>query len=363
MTDTGAKAFRWAIFGTGQVARKFALDLAGAGAPAILHSVASRDPGNARAFAAQLGVARAADSYAAALEGADIVYIATPATLHEAHARMAIAAGKAVLVEKPFASDAAAAQRIAAAAAEAGVFCMEAMWTRFQPLLGELRARIAAGALGDPLGLEARFMAATPPAPGLALYDPAGGGALLHRGLYPLSLAHFLLGGIARVQAAAAIGATGVDEDCALTLTHKSGALSTLRASLRTSGPEGAVLFGTRATLAIEGPIWRPTGALLMPVRPALPPRGARRFEAFRESTTGLRVAGLLGTLRGSGRRGSTRIAAPFAGNGYRHQALAVMQALREGRTEDPRMTLADSIAILDAVDAARAAWQQGDRA
>lgn len=362
MSDPGDKPFRWAILGTGPVARKFALDLRQLGDRAALQVVASRAPENAARFAADLGVADVAPDYAAAA-GADVdvdaVYIATPPARHEDHALLAIAAGHAVLIEKPIALDADAAGRIADAARAANVFCMEAMWTRFQPLLGSVKARIDAGEIGDLCGFEARFMAANLPDPKASLFDPErGGGALMHRGIYPLSLARFLLGPVADAQSLGRVGDTGVDEDSALLLRHGSGAISTLRSSLRANGAEGMTVYGTTGTLHITGPVWRPTGAVLMRTRPGpAAPGGARRFEGFRESGAGLRLSGALGRVRGALGRGQIRIRAPFSGNGYHYEAAAVMQAVRQGHTEDPRMPLSESIEIMQIIDTARAGW------
>jgi predicted dehydrogenase len=125
---------------------------------------------------------------AAAVTPADVaaVYVATPAALHEEHALMAIAAGTAVLVEKPLAHNAAAALRIAEAARAAGVFAMEAMWTRFLPLTVTLHDRLTAGALGEPRAFAAEFMGSDRPDAGTSRFDPVQGGALLHRGVYPV---------------------------------------------------------------------------------------------------------------------------------------------------------------------------------
>ena len=358
MTDDRAGPFRWAILGTGDVARKFVLDLRQLGGRAVAQVVASRDPGKARAFAASLGLPQAAPDYAAAIAAdVDGVYVATPPALHEPQALAAIAAGRAVLIEKPLALDAASALRIAGAAEAAGVFCMEALWTRFQPLPQAIRARIEAGDLGEIRGLDARFLAANRPEPGQSLFDPArGGGALRHRGIYPLSLARFWLGPVAEAQAHVRRGETGVDEECLLTLRHASGALSSLRSSLRVQGPEGATIHGTRGTLVIEGPIYRPTGAVLWPTRPSGGAAGGpRRFEAFRESATGLGLSRALAGLRAGLGRGRQRIRAPFAGNGYHYQAEAVRQAVAAGQTGSALMPLAESLEIMAIVEAALA--------
>ena len=355
MTDYRSGPFRWAILGTGSVSRKFALDLRQLGGAAEIACVASRDPENARRFADTFGGVPVADYEAAAVADVDALYIATPPALHEPHALMGIRAGKAVLVEKPFASDAGAARRIAAEARAQGVFCMEALWTRFQPLAGEIRSLVASGKLGEIRGFDARFMGANRPDSGVSLFDPEQGGALIHRGIYPLSMAHFLLGPVAEMQSMARLGEAGVDEDSVLILRHEGGALSTLRASLRAAGPEGATLWGTAGTLHIEGPIWRPTGALLQPVTAAGAPGAPRRLEAFRESHAGQRISHRLGQIKRLVQRSGTRVSAPVAGNGYHYEAQAVMQAVAKGLTEEPRMTLDDSIALVELMDRARA--------
>lgn len=364
MSDYQDRPFRWAILGTGPVARKFALDLRELRDRAVLQTVASRSADNAARFARDLGVANIAPDYAgAACADVDGVYIATPPHLHEEHALLAISAGKAVLIEKPVALDAAAARRIAAAAKAANVFCMEAMWTRFQPLLGSVKVQLDAGAIGEVRGFEARFMAANKPDPKTGLFDPQrGGGALMHRGIYPLSLSRFLLGPVLESCALGRTGDTGVDEDSALMLRHESGAISTLRSSLRAAGNVGAVIYGTTGTLYLNGPIWRPTGATLIRTKATAGGSGKpRRFEAFRESGAGLRLSGALGHLRGALGRGQTKISAPFAGNGYHYQALAVMEAAAQGRTEAPLMPLAQSIEIMEIIERARAGWPTGD--
>jgi predicted dehydrogenase len=347
--------FRWAILGTGAVARKFVLDLRHLGGQAVAQVVASRNPDNARAFASTLGVADVAADYAAAVQGqVDGVYIATPPALHEAHALLAIAALKPVLIEKPIATDAAAARHIAQAAEAAGVFCMEAMWTRFQPLIGTVCAQINAGALGEIRGFEGRFMTANVPEE-TSLFDPEQGGALMHRGIYPVSLARFLIGPVVETRSLTISTTNGVDEDTAVLLRHENGALTNLRASLRATGPDGCAIFGTKATLYLDGPIWRPTGARIRPTTPLKSGRGGpRRFEGFRESGLGLRLSGGLARTRAALGSGEIVLKSPFSGNGYHYQAQAVMQAVAEGQTKDMRMPLAESIEIMEIMDQIR---------
>lgn len=349
-------SFGWAILGTGAVSRKFAFDARAAGMG--LAAVASRDLNNAAGFAADLGVPVAVSDVAQAIAapGVDAVYVATPVTLHEEHALAAIAAGKPVLVEKPFAHDTAAAQRIAAAARAADVFCMEAMWTRFQPLPLRIKDLIKKGKIGTPIGFEGRFLSATEVNTAMGAFDAKrGGGALLHRGVYPLSIAQMLLGPAKLQHVIAHIGETsGVDEDIHLTIQHDSGARSTMRASTMSFGPEASAVYGTEGWIEIEGPIWRPTGAVLHNA-PAYPsgPAQAKKMEAFRESSTGVKIASGLALIKKLRGKHQQRIRAPFAGNGYQHEAIAVRDAVAAGLKEHEVMPLDESIAMMQLVDAA----------
>lgn len=357
-----ASPFRWAVLGTGEVSRKFLLGLQAAPGHSVV-AVASRNPDNAARFARETGAGAAVDyATAAAHPEADAVYVATPPSEHEAHAGLAIAAGKPVLIEKPFAMDGAAAARIRDAAREAGVFCMEAMWTRFLPLLDAVRADLAAGGLGDLQGFTGGFTGSDAPDAGASLFDPArGGGALMHRGIYPLSLARHLLGPVADLQATARLGDTGVDETMALTLTHESGAISTVTAGLRAAGTNRATLYGTRATIEIAPPIYRPFAArrlALAPRRGGTGGSGGGRLAGIKEGGTAQGLNQRLARLKAFVKPPGQGIAAPFAGNGYHYEAMAVAGAVAAGQTEHALMPLDESVEIMDLVDRARATWQ-----
>ena len=97
------------------------------------------------------GIERAHGSYAAILADpdVDVLYVATPHAQHSAVALAALRAGKAVLVEKSFTATTDGTRAVVAVARETGVFAMEAMWTRFQPAVVELRRLIADGAIGE----------------------------------------------------------------------------------------------------------------------------------------------------------------------------------------------------------------------
>ena len=360
MTSFASRPFKWAILGTGPVARKFALGLKLLKGAAELQAVASRNPENARDFARALG-GPAFETYEDAVgQEVDAVYIATPPALHEAHAELAFAAGRPVLIEKPLAADAASARRIAAKAAEHGLFAMEAMWTRFLPLMETARRDIEAGALGELRAFDAAFLRATKPNGANSLFDPVrGGGALLNRGVYPLSLARFLMGPVTEVQCLARLAETGVDEDCSLMVRHASGAISTLRSSLRTSGEPPMVVYGTTGTLRFEGPVWRPLGAKIMSVTADHGMSAPARFETLRETPLAQQLSRKLQSLKALRNRARS-LPAPLLGSGYQYEAAEVMECVGRGDLTSKIMPLSESIEILDVIEDARRTWQGG---
>jgi predicted dehydrogenase len=97
------------------------------------------------------GTAKAYDSYSSLVNDpdVDIVYIATPHSHHYQHARLALSAGKHVLVEKPITVTSLQCRKLRELAKEKKRFCMEAVWTRFFPLSREICQFISEGKLGD----------------------------------------------------------------------------------------------------------------------------------------------------------------------------------------------------------------------
>jgi predicted dehydrogenase len=151
--------------------------------------------------------------------------VATPHPWHAEAALLAVNAGKHLLVEKPFTMDAAQAREVVAAARAAGVFCLEAMWTRFLPHVRRIRELLAQGVLGDLVSVVADHGQWFAPDPAHRLFDPAlGGGALLDLGIYPVSWASMVLGPPSSVHAVSEPAFTGVDAQTSVVLRHPGGA-------------------------------------------------------------------------------------------------------------------------------------------
>lgn len=250
------RPIRWGILGTGFIAGLFATDLRAAGL--TIQAVASRTLAKAAEFQAEFGIPTAYSSYEELVADADVdvVYVATPHPFHAEHALLAIAAGKHVLIEKPFTLNAREAMRVAAAAAEADVVVLEAMWTRFLPHMLRIREIIAAGTLGEIRTVVADHNQLLSDDPLHRINNPElGGGALLDLGIYPVSFAVDMLGLPSKMTATASMTSTGVDRQIALILTHDDGRQSVLQAALDTLGPNRASVLGTKGRIEIE-PVW-----------------------------------------------------------------------------------------------------------
>lgn len=119
------------------------------------------------------------------------VYIGTPHTVHKTNALDAIAAGKHVLCEKPFTLNARDAQEIFDAAEKKGVFVMEAVWTRFFPLVKEMKRLLhEEKIIGDIHRSFAEYaiLDFDTMDPAFRLKNPElGGGALLDIGIYTIT--------------------------------------------------------------------------------------------------------------------------------------------------------------------------------
>ena len=321
----GGPVLRWGIIAPGNIAAQFATGMRRHTDQRIT-AVASRSHERAASFAAEFAVERVHATYEALVADTevDIVYVASPHTSHREHALLAIAAGKHVLVEKPIGISAAEAREVAAVAATAGVYLLEAMWTRFQPKTVLIHELVADGMLGTVREVEASFGFAFEPNPEHRLLNPAlGGGALLDLGVYPIAFAIGILGAPSAFDVRGRTAVTGVDAHVVLIGEHDGGAFSRLSTSLDARPTNRAAIVGEAARIEV----------------PAL----------FHEASEFDLVVGedRLHWVDPTEVRDSDALA---------FQAVAAAADIAAGRTESALHPLATTIAVLEVIDAARAA-------
>ena len=318
------RPLRWGILGAGGIADTVSNDI-NLTEGNVVTAVAARDADRAARFAARHGAARSYGDYTSLVDDdqVDVVYVSTTHPHHRAHALMAIEAGKAVLIEKPVCLNAADAREVFAAATQAGVFAMEAMWTRTNPLIRKAQQLIADGAIGEVRGVRNEFGLGLPFDPNHRLYELAnGGGALLDLGVYPVTFAYLFMGPPDEVRTVGTLSPTGSDETVAMQWMYGDHPGAQLWTSAPIHAPNEAAILGSKGWISFLPEAYRPTGLVL--------------HTDAGEEHTGDPLAG--------------------HGNGYGPEIEEVERCLRAGLLQSPLIPHADTIAILEILDDARGA-------
>ena len=302
-----SKVYKWGIIGPGRIARKFAAALALV-PDARLHAVASRDFEKARQFAQTYHADVFYDSYEAlaADEAIDAVYIATPHTFHHAHVLLCLRHKKAVLCEKPMSVDYASTLEMVTLARQNKVFLMEAMWSRFLPIIEKTQQLLNEGAIGTLKYLRADFGFVAPYDAGSRLYNlKLGGGAMLDIGVYPLFLALLLMGKPDEIKSFSHLAPGGADETTNALLYYKNGNMASILSSIVAQTPLSAEITGTEGTIILDRPWYK--GAQLQ----------VRKNDTITE-----------------------QFSLPYGDNGFEFQVQEVQQCLQKGMLESAKMSL-----------------------
>jgi predicted dehydrogenase len=315
------RTIRWGVLGTGWIASQFAEDL-----PLVegaeRAAVGSRTAARAQEFAQRHGFARAHGSWAelAADPDVDVVYVATPHAQHYAAAMACLAGGKAVLCEKPMTLDLPSSAALVQEARGRRVFLMEAMWMRCNPAIRRVAALVADGAIGEMVSVHADFGVQGPFEATHRLRAPElGGGALLDLGVYPLHLAHLMLGAPATVQSCAKLTPEGVDETTGMLLGYASGAVAALTCSINGPSRNAATITGTRGRIDLPISFW-----------------AARSYQLFR-----------------SGHEPEL-VESPFPGHGYQFEAAEARRCLTAGELESPLVPQEATLEVMNLMDTIR---------
>jgi predicted dehydrogenase len=319
-----AKSIGWGILGPGRIAEKFCADLHLV-PDAHVAAVGSRSTERADEFAARHGGTSYGD-YAEMVQdpGVDIVYVATPHSLHAEHARLALDAGKAVLCEKPMTMDAASAQELFDHADARGGFLMEAMWMTCHPLVQEVRRLLTDPAHGTPRQVHADLGFVVNPEPTDRLADPElGAGVLLDMGIYPLTFASYFLGEPEELTAVANVSG-GVDTNLAIAGRYPGGAMAALTATMTCQSSR-------MASIATE----------------------IGRFDFSRDFHHPAAVT-WTSYWEPEGVTKAVTCDRQVIGRGYGNEIVEAQRCLRAGLTESPMVPRAQTLAILRQMDSLR---------
>ncbi|GAA3711896.1 Gfo/Idh/MocA family oxidoreductase [Microlunatus aurantiacus] len=317
---------RWGILSTGHIASVLTRDLALLTEEAEVVAVGSRSLDKAEQFAREHHIPRAYGSYAelAADPEIDVVYVASTHNDHLGSARLCLEAGKAVLVEKPLTVSAAETEELIDLAGERGVFLMEALWSRTNPLLRQAAQIVGSGELGAIRHATASFGFAFDGDESHRLLDPdQAGGAILDLGVYPVHGINLFLGEPDQLLGSGSLASTGVEAHAAALLTY------------------GATEFRPPATAAIVCSLEADLGSRLE----VLCSEGSIRFENFL-------LPSEMTVVRGTGDDKEEEIlVTEWPGGGYTFEISEVNRCLRAGELESPLVPWADSLAVARTLD------------
>ena len=317
---------RWGILGTGRIARAFAEGLKYT-QNAELIAIASRMLESAQSFANEWQIPHAFGSYEELAESEllDAVYIATPHTEHVKNAILCMEKRKAVLCEKPLAVNAAEVGKMIQEAKKQDVLLMEGMWSRFPPLMHEVRRLIKENEIGEIRTIHADFgFRPENKDPIGRLFNPSlGGGSLLDVGIYPLSFSSMLNGKPKSFVTDWTQGSTGVDEQASIILKYPNGSMALLHSSIQSNTNQEAFISGTEGTIRIHRQCWRPQKITIC---------------SRKESANKV-------------------IERPFSGNGFNYEAEHFSQLLIDGKKESDIMSLKESLEIITLLDEIRESW------
>ena len=187
----------------------------------------------------------------------DAVLVTTPDVCHCSDVLTAVRAGKPVLCEKPMAMNAEECRQMVEAARPAGVLLGVAQVFRFEESTARLRARIAAGDIGDPIFARAEF---SYPGTGHGrtwLYDPtiAAGGPIADVGVHCIDALRYILQDEPRRVTARGHrdqGSGKVEAAAVLTLEFGRGTLATVLVSTRVAYRTPLEFVGTSGALRAD---------------------------------------------------------------------------------------------------------------
>ncbi len=316
-----------AILGAGNIAKSMAAALRGLqkrGENVEPYAVGARELSRAEAFAREQGFEKAYGSYEELVSDPeiDLVYVATPHSMHCEHMRLALEHGKNVLCEKAFTMNAGQAEEVIALAEKKGLLLAEAIWPRYMPSRQMILDLIDSGVIGTVTSLSANLGYPLTHVERLVRPELCGG-ALLDLGVYPLNFACMAFPGEIRDVASACVKwETGVDAQNSFTLTFEDGRMAVLYSSMLVQSDRLGVINGDKGYMEVQN---------------INNPEEIRIFDLQRNCIRTIPV--------------------PEQINGYEYEVLACREALEKGWTECPQMPHAETLRMMKVMDGLRKSW------
>lgn len=314
---------KFAILAPGRIAHMMAEAVSGL--PEVeKYAIGSRSIERAQEFADQWGFEKAYGSYEELVQDdeIDLIYVATPHSHHFECAKLCIEHGKNILVEKPFTVNAKQAKELIALAKEKGVFMTEAIWTRYMPSRKMIDDLIAQGTIGKVTSLMANLCYELMDKERMT--DPAlAGGALLDLGVYPINFARMVFKTeVEDFSSHAVMSPKGVDYINSMTLVFEGGEMAILHSNMLAESNRMGAIYGEKGYIEIQN---------------------INNCEEIRVYDASHKLI--------------QTIPVPEQINGYEYEVIACMKAIEEGKLECEEMPHAETIWVMELMDAIRKEW------
>lgn len=276
------------------------------------------------------------------IDEAEAVYIASRNRDHAGHARSALAAGKAVLCEKPFATNLAEAREIISLSRRSRLLCMEAVATPFLPAVAAALQAAQTGRLGVVRHVEASFGYPIDERSHPRLFD-ADGGVLADRAVYPLMLALIGLGPVAAARAEVERDRRGIDIAARFQLDHQGGGRSDLAVSFGERLDNSLRITGDAGAVEVAPPL-----LAAQRLRFTAPHRGRapQPWRRFRQNGAIRRLADLASRIDGSWHG--------HGGSPHAHEIAHFTGLFRAGAVESPVISHDRTLAVAHLIEEAR---------
>lgn len=315
----------WGVLGPGSIANTFATAMK-VSRRGKISAVASRSQERAKGFAEKYAIENIYTDYRGLLNdpNVDVIYIATPHSFHFEQAKKCLEAGKHVLVEKPCTVNAAQMQHLVDLAKANNVLLQEGVWSRFMPVLSQVKTLINQGEIGDIQYIQSSigfaFQNRAEPKERLAKPELAGG-ALLDLGIYSISLSQFFL-----EEHPSSIHCVGklteqlVDDHELVNLCYDSGRYSQFTSSMSAHASNAMHIVGSDGYIILPHCFWDTNAAYV-----------------YKDDKC------------------VQTIEVPHTANGFEYEIEEVMNCIDQGKLCSELMTHQDSISTLQVMDDLRA--------
>lgn len=326
------RKIRWGFLGAGIIIDRFIKGVKQFDDMEVV-AVASRTQKSAKEMAEKYGIVEAV-TYDEMLDRTDIdiVYIPVPHTAHKDLTIKALNSGKAVLVEKPAGINANEWEEMVTCANKNNVFLMEAAWTRFFPLIAEIRNIIDSGKIGEVRAVSSNFSFRNEDVSSRLLDPKRAGGGLLDTGVYNLHFQRMIYGKSPVLITGVASMDTDenhlmIDEQAAYIAQYDKGELGMMCSAVRTDMIDTAYIYGTKGRIVIPN-FWKP----------------------FRMELT-------IGDKSEIIERPVAQRVDGIQDEGYQYEIAHVNECLRKGLKESPVMTHEETRIVLNECDELRKQW------